>query len=258
MSRPLETNATSDELMETGLPDTKAIIKKTVQDAISGLTDSIVKAVDDRLEDFKRHFITPTNSHELRPSKRLRLDAKQIKKRGNQQQFDHGLKVLEQFESAFDALEQNRVDKAKAALEQGIQLVKHRIKLIRIADKSDFGWETVNQYEADELASDSEDDRRIYRSEKRAEKRQPDKKNKKPLFQPTRPSSVPSSATQPIPTIIPNRPILCAAIGACYACGKFGHLQTKCPQKVELFHHDRPRSTQTWRSALHHGGPWPK
>ena len=244
MSRQSETNETSDELMETGLPDTKSIIEKTVQDTIGGLTDSIAKAVDDRLEDFKRRFITPTTSQELRPSKRLRLDAKQIKKPGNQQQFDHGLKVLEQSESAFDALEQNRVDKAKAALEQGIQLVKHRIKLIRIADKSDFGWETVNQYEADELASDSEDDRKIYRSERLAEKRQRDKKNKKKsLFQP-RPSSAPSSAAQPISTIIPNRPILRAAIGSCYACGKFGHLQTKCPQKGGLFHHDGSRSNQ--------------
>ena len=62
MSRQSETNETSDELMETGLPDTKSIIEKTVQDAIGGLTDSIAKAVDDRLEDFKRRFITPTTS----------------------------------------------------------------------------------------------------------------------------------------------------------------------------------------------------
>ena len=51
-----------------------------------------------------------------------------------------------------------------------MDLVLHRIKLIRIADKSELGWETVNQYEVDELASDSEDDKRIYRSERRAEK----------------------------------------------------------------------------------------
>ena len=47
------------------------------------------------------------------------------------------------------------MEKAKEALKKGTSLVWRRIKLIRIADKLEFGWETVNQYEADELASNS-------------------------------------------------------------------------------------------------------
>ena len=42
-----------------------------------------------------------------------------------------------------------------------------------MADKSEFGREMVDQYEADELALNSEDDKHIYRSERR-----PDKKHK--------------------------------------------------------------------------------
>ena len=45
-----------------------------------------------------------------------------------------------------------------------------RIKAIKIADKSDYGWATVTEYLSDELASDTEDEKRLYRSEKRAEK----------------------------------------------------------------------------------------
>lgn len=77
------------------------------------------------------------------------------------------MKVLEKFESAIDALDQSRIEKARDTLKEGMDLVLHQIKL---ADKSEFGWETVNKYEADELASDSEGDKRSFRLERRAEK----------------------------------------------------------------------------------------
>lgn len=70
----------------------------------------------------------------------MKIEAKQIKKPGNQEQFDHGVKVLEKFESAIEALDQNRLDKAKDASQEGMDLVLHRIKLVRIADKSEFAW----------------------------------------------------------------------------------------------------------------------
>ena len=46
-----------------------------------------------------------------------------------------------------------------------------RIKVIKMADKSDFGWSTVNEYLSDELASNSDDEKRMYRAERRAERK---------------------------------------------------------------------------------------
>ena len=43
--------------------------------------------------------------------------------------------------------------------------------LIKLVDKSEFGWATVNEYLSDELASDSDDEKRIYRAERRAERK---------------------------------------------------------------------------------------
>ena len=35
------------------------------------------------------------------------------------------------------------------------------VKAIKLADKSEFGWATVNEYLLDEVASDSDDEKRI-------------------------------------------------------------------------------------------------
>ena len=43
--------------------------------------------------------------------------------------------------------------------------------LIKLVDKSEFGWATVNEYLSDELTSDSDDEKRIYWAERRAEKK---------------------------------------------------------------------------------------
>ena len=44
-----------------------------------------------------------------------------------------------------DALDVGRVEKAKEALKEDTSLVQRHIKLIRLADKSEFGWEMVNE-----------------------------------------------------------------------------------------------------------------
>ena len=84
--------------------------------SLSSVTASLAKVVDDRLEEFKKRFISdPAVDH---PSKRLKLEAKQIKKPGNQQQFDHSIKVLEKFESALDSLSQSTAEKARDAIKR--------------------------------------------------------------------------------------------------------------------------------------------
>lgn len=125
------------------------------------------------------------------------------------------------------------MEKAKEALKKGTSLVWRRIKLIRIANKSEFGWETVNQYKADELASNSEDDKRIDRSKRRADKKHKEKKkNKSPPVRCSFSSTSTLSAAYPIPSLVSNRGLLRSSLGPRFACGKFGHLQTKCPQRA--------------------------
>ena len=79
--------------------------------------------------------------------------------------------MLDKFDEASDALKAKSYDKVKATLDSGTEVVSTRIKVIKMADKSDFGWSTVNEYLSDELASNSDDEKRMYRAERRAERK---------------------------------------------------------------------------------------
>ena len=86
-------------------------------------------------------------------------------------QFEHVESVSDKLESAKDALNAHATSKIKTVIEEGIALVTKRMKLIKISDKSKCSWATVEEYLSDELASDSEDGKRLFRSERRAEKK---------------------------------------------------------------------------------------
>ena len=53
---------------------------------------------------------------------------------------------------------------------EGIKAIKVRQKHIRIADKAELRWAFVAAYEEDELASDSDSKKQIYRVEREAER----------------------------------------------------------------------------------------
>ena len=60
------------------------------------------------------------------------------------------------------------MERAKEALKEGERLLVARQKAIRIADRSEFSWATVDEYEEDELVENSDDEKRLYKAEMRA------------------------------------------------------------------------------------------
>ena len=79
--------------------------------------------------------------------------------------------MLDKFDEASNALKAKLYDKVKAALDSGTEVVSKRIKVIKMADKSDFGLSMVNEYLWDELAPNSDDEKRMYRAEREAERK---------------------------------------------------------------------------------------
>ena len=48
--------------------------------------------------------------------------------------------------------------------------MNHRQKQIKITDSSELGWKVVHEYESNPLASDSDDEKSLYKAETRAER----------------------------------------------------------------------------------------
>ena len=94
---------------------------------------------------------------------------------------------LQKLDDSSRYLKSESFGKAKRELEESSELVLRRMKAVKLADRSEYGWATVSEYLSDaELASNSEEEKRIYRSERRAERkikeRQRQKKEKRAKF----------------------------------------------------------------------------
>ena len=106
---------------------------------------------------------------------------------GNKKQFEFNNETLEQITQSLsfvDSLkslvdlensENHQVSalilKLDDSLNSASKAIKRRNKLIRIADKSEAGWAAVDEYLSDEVASGSEDEKKIRAAEQRALKK---------------------------------------------------------------------------------------
>lgn len=96
----------------------------------------------------------------------------EFRKKGNKIQHDFKEKIKATMEETASLLENDgNIPKAKEALQQGINKVNKRQKLIKIADRSKNGWLTAQEYQADDLAENSDDEKRIAQAERQAERR---------------------------------------------------------------------------------------
>ena len=62
-----------------------------------------------------------------------------FKKKGNEQQFNFNRMMIRTSSAAVKALESGNIGKAKEELNEGISLLINRQKIIKLADKSEFG-----------------------------------------------------------------------------------------------------------------------
>ena len=128
----------------------------------------------------------------------------------------------------------------KGYLEELDSNIKKRNKLIRLADKSAAGWDLVNEYLSDELASGSEDEKRIRRAEQRALRKRKDRQQQKvksTVKQSQRSATTTLFAGQPQFNFRSSSrsftPIRKATPGdSCFACGQQGHWRSQCRASV--------------------------
>ena len=137
------------------------------------------------------------------------------------------------------------VKKTGELLKEGMKAIELRQKHIKIADRSELGWAVIAAYEDDELASDSDDEKRIYRAEREAERVA---KRKRPGGANATRKKVAAGDTVPVqpsprgqfsqgsrPPVA--RPRL---VGPCYRCAEWGHLVANCPKPKQLYPFTQP------------------
>ena len=121
---------------------------------------------------------------QLREIKKLRREEpKSFKRKGNEIQYKFNLKLQDTLDEVKSHLESNAVHKAKSSLSEGTSILSERQKLVLLADKSEFGWKTVEQYTQHELADNEEEGKKIRRAEERAEKALKSTASKRPSTQ---------------------------------------------------------------------------
>ena len=101
-------------------------------------------------------------------------EAADIKYKGNRKQFEVNLR-LDNILSQIDESAGCPADIHKLVAEANL-IIKKRQKLIKIADKNRDGWLIVQEYVTDDLASDSEDEKKIRKAKAAAEKKRKEAK----------------------------------------------------------------------------------
>ncbi|XP_045168275.2 uncharacterized protein LOC123531408 [Mercenaria mercenaria] len=179
---------------------------------------------DNKFESFQSDLKRDSEWTASSAAKKVKRDSfLSFKNISNKKQFEFNSSVLDIVDNIEKAVSYREANKALEFVKEARSAIKHRNKLIRIADSSDSGWATINEYELLEIASDSEDDKRIRRAEERAKKKA--EKNSNMLDLSSRSSSFRNNSR--FSRVMEGRRSDVGEV-VCYRCGQEGHYANVC------------------------------
>ena len=139
------------------------------------LLNSLQTMIDSKLSMFQQNIVQISNSQINKIEENLN-EHYSFRKKGNENQFKHQARVLTKLKEAKDHLNSasivdESVEAAKVSINEGMEFVKNRQKVIKLADSSQLGWKVVKEYESNPIAEDSDDEKKMYRAQMRAERK---------------------------------------------------------------------------------------
>ncbi|KAK3108944.1 hypothetical protein FSP39_019460 [Pinctada imbricata] len=224
---------TSEESIFSTRPyQSSSSLQQEVRDAVSESMNGFETLISAKLSSFEASFterqrlINEQNMAKIEDIATGALDYT-FKRKGNEAQFKHSIKVMDKLRIADNALQKPvpEIPEARQSIKEGMELLSHRQKLIKLADNSKFGWKLVEQYETHQLAEDSDDEKRIHKAEARVERMSKEDKKKKQRYgsryapYPVQQIPVLQTATSGKSSTVTSGP----KPGLCFACGKPGH-----------------------------------
>ena len=129
--------------------------------------------IESLLFDFKRELTNDKCSSVASAVKCLKSNDVELLYRGNKKQFEH--QVLESLFDVKESLEKAKYDTAKHDIEQCVSLVEKRIKAITLTDRGEIILKSIY---LTSWCSKLEDEKRIFRSERSAQRRLKQSSNK--------------------------------------------------------------------------------
>lgn len=136
-------------------------LRQEIQDQVG---QQLGSQLSDIREDLQRERLVVSTE-----VKKLRVEAEyKWSKQGNKVQFVFNSDIDDQIKQALWAVEHNKPDYAREVLSDTQAKINQRNKLIKVADSSEGGWDTANQYQANPIADDSDDESKLQKAESRA------------------------------------------------------------------------------------------
>ncbi|MES9880155.1 MAG: hypothetical protein ABW185_04660 [Sedimenticola sp.] len=185
-----------------------------------------MKLVTDVMKDQFHHMKSDLSSEaernlDLMKRKMVQTDENVVfRYEGNKKQYDFNSKARNAVLETKFSLETSTIEDIGDSLENVVKLIEHRNKLIKIADRSDGGWNTVQEYEKGDIAENSDDERKIRQADTRAVQK------RKKFLQRREPAS--GSMPHTAPRFFRGPTSIAKSSDTCWKCGGYGHHRREC------------------------------